>query len=766
MSATISSMYRPPSSSENEKIVRDLADLLPETIFEMDLAGNLTYVNRQAFEHFRYSQEDFAGGLNAFAMIHPDDRFRARKNIEAVVRGEKTGPAEYRGLRKDGSTFPVLIRSTPIYREGKPVGLRGIILDYSEQKWLSELNDAIVENTNDGIVVLKEFKPIYLNPRYLDIFGYRHANELLGKSGFGVVHPDDRDAVARRYQKCLDGETTSRGYEFKGICRNGETVYVETSAARALYRGEPVVIAFVRDLADRRRSEEEQRLLSTAIEQSSESVVITDRQGTIQYVNPAFCRISGYEREELLGCNPRILKSGLHDDAFYGALWQTLASADVWRGRFSNRKKDGTLYEEEASITPVRDSGGRTTHYVGVKRDITDEIQMEKRLRQAQKMESIGTLAGGIAHDFNNILFPIIGMAELLLEDLPENGPEHEKTQEILKAGMRGADLVKQILAFSRQSEQKILPIRIQPIFKEVVKLCRSTIPADIRIEHDIRDDCGKVMADPVQVHQVAMNLITNAYHAVEDRQGGIISVELRPTELNDCDLIGTFIVPGPYAMLTVSDTGCGIDPEVMDKIFEPYFTTKEQGKGTGLGLSVVYGIVKEHGGEIRVRSRVGEGTTFAVYFPVLKDQPEPRGDLTLQTHSPEGGTERILLVDDEEAIVRLEKKMLQRLGYRVSERTGSIDALKAFENNPHGFDLVITDLSMPNMTGDHLARKLISIRPDLPVIICTGFSERFNRENAARFGVKAVLMKPIAQSELARTVRNVLDDFRAERRR
>ncbi|MFO7886118.1 MAG: ATP-binding protein [Desulfobacteraceae bacterium] len=412
--------------------------------------------------------------------------------------------------------------------------------------------------------------------------------------------------------------------------------------------------------------------------------------------------------------------------------------------------------------TPYRNRENRIVGVVSHGLDITESKQTEKergrledRLTQAQKMESIGTVAGGIAHDFNNILFPIVGMAELLMEDLPEGGVEYENVRAILTAGRRGADLVKQILAFSRQTEHQMSAVKIQYVIKEALKLLRSTLPSYIEIHQDIKTDCGLIKADPTQIYQVIMNIITNAFHAVETK-GGNISVSLRETPLELSDVSGKDIPPGRYVILSVSDTGNGILPQHMDKIFDPYFTTKKQGKGTGLGLSVVYGIVKEHQGDITVYSEIGKGTTFNVYLPVIqeKSSSDPKNKIqTLPT-----GHERILLVDDEDVIAKLEAHMLERLGYRVTRHVNSMEALVAFTLSPDSFDLILSDMNMPTMTGLQLAGEVNSTRPDMPVIICTGFSDKIEDKSAEMPGVKAILKKPMVMSELAETVRTVLD--------
>jgi len=385
-----------------------------------------------------------------------------------------------------------------------------------------------------------------------------------------------------------------------------------------------------------------------------------------------------------------------------------------------------------------------------------EKAKLESKMFQIQRMESIGNLAGGIAHDFNNILFPIIGMSEMLLEDLPPDSLEHENATEIFNAGKRGSDLVRQILAFSRQAEHRMMPVQIQSILKEVLKLIRSTIPANIEIQQNIQHDCGKVLADATQVHQIGMNLITNAFHAVESSNGKI-RVELKEILLKKDDLTGNPILPGQYILLSVSDTGTGIPKEVIARIFDPYFTTKKQGKGTGLGLAVVYGIVKDHKGDIRVYSDPGRGATFSVYLPVMEESVKNGNNkkaTLLKT-----GTERILIVDDEKSVARLESQILSRLGYVVAEHTGSVAALNEFRTDPDKYDLIISDMTMPNMTGDQLAREILAIRPDMPIVICTGFSERINEIQAKIIGIKGLLMKPVIKHDLAQMVRKVLDE-------
>ncbi len=393
--------------------------------------------------------------------------------------------------------------------------------------------------------------------------------------------------------------------------------------------------------------------------------------------------------------------------------------------------------------------------YAQLKKETEDRKLLEAQLLQSQKMESIGTLAGGIAHDFNNILFPIMGYAEMSLNALPPESSARKNMMEILKAADRARELVGQILTFSRQSRQERKPLRIDPIIRETVKLLRATLPPNIVIRQNIAEECPCVIADPSQIHQILMNLCTNAYHAMEDR-GGILTVGLKPICIGEKDRKPSpDMFPGKYLKLTVSDTGCGMTREVMGRIFDPYFTTKETGKGTGLGLSIVHGIVKTHEGHISVYSQPGKGTVFEICLPRQDRCPLPPPSVS---EGPAvGGNERILLVDDELSIVRMLQSMLEELGYRVKARTSSVEALCAFQAGPKNFDLIITDLTMPNMSGVELAGEVIQIRGDIPVILCTGFSEILSEEKRSAIGIRKIIMKPVLRVEIAKAIREVL---------
>ena len=424
-------------------------------------------------------------------------------------------------------------------------------------------------------------------------------------------------------------------------------------------------------------------------------------------------------------------------------------------GRSPYRKKnDGTSYELDVTISPVREQSGKIINSSIIERDVTHEAILEQHLRQQQKMEALGTLAGGIAHDFNNILMPIMINTELSLYDTPEASPINQYLKTVLQAAQRGQELVKQIIAFSRQKEQERSPIRITPVIKETLKFLRASLSQDIEIRENFNVESGMITADPTQIHQVLMNLCSNAVHAMREK-GGVLEVSLADVEVDAHTLTKHLdLKPGPYLKLTVSDTGQGMDQELIKRIFDPFFTTKKPGEGTGMGLAVVHGIVKRHEGAIITYSEPGKGSTFNVFFPRIQ------GDLeqgTVKLEAIPMGKERILFVDDEEVQCRSGQHLLGRLGYTVITTTDSLEALEIFRAQPDAFNLVITDQSMPRLMGIQLAEKLMHIRPDIPIILCTGFSEVVDGKEAKAMGIQEFMMKPFSARQLAETIRRIL---------
>ena len=518
-----------------------------------------------------------------------------------------------------------------------------------------------------------------------------------------------------------------------------------------------------KEIAERKRSEEalqeSEEKFRSVFENAPLGILHLDKFGRITACNENLCKIAGSTINKIVGLDT---KNGLKDEKMISVISKALAgNKSQYEGEYLS-VTGGVRTPVRALFAPIISDNGKISGAIGILEDISKQLTTEKeklklmaRLQQSQKMEAIGTLSGGIAHDFNNILFPIIGYAEMLQEDLPQNSPEQKKSIEILHAALRAKDLVKQILAFSRQGDQELKPVRLQSIIKETLKLLKSSIPATIRFQTDIDPDCGMVIANPSQIHQIIMNLATNAYHAVQE-SAGQIKIALKQTQIDSTHLGFSELLSGKYAILKVIDTGEGIKKEIMDLIFDPYFTTKETGKGTGLGLSVVQGIVKSCHGDIHVYSEPGKGTEFHVYLPIIKTITEINS--TDPFEPIQGGSERILLVDDEEMIVKMEKQVLERLGYHVTTRIGSIEALEEFKADPSKFDLVISDMTMPGMTGVQLCNEIKKIRPDIPVIICTGFSGQINEETSKQLGIQGYVLKPVIVAEIAKTIREVLN--------
>lgn len=507
---------------------------------------------------------------------------------------------------------------------------------------------------------------------------------------------------------------------------------------------------------NRSLSEAEERFRAI-FEQAAVGVAqINSKTGAFLHINKKYADIVGYTVEEMKNLS---FQKITHPDDLQEDLnrMQQLLAGEIREFSMEKRyyRKDGTIVWVRLTVAPMWGIGQEPKYNISVAEDITEQKRMGAQLQQAQRMEAIGTLAGGIAHDFNNILSPIIGFSEMLQEDLPQGSLQQESANEILRAALRAKDLVKQILAFSRQSHQELKPVRLKSILKETLKLLKHSIPTTIDIQTEMDSDCGMVVADPTQIHQVIMNLATNAYHAMQE-SGGQLKIVLKQTEIEPSLFDFSDLLPGKYALLKVIDTGMGIKKEVMDKIFDPYFTTKETGKGTGLGLSVVQGIVKSCHGDIHVYSEPGKGTEVHVYLPIMKKLTENEdSDPSVPI---QGGTERLLLVDDEEMIVKMEKQILERLGYHVTTRTGSIEGLEAFKANPDAFDLILSDMTMPNMTGVQFANEIKKIRPKIPVIIYTGFSDRVNEGTIKALGIQGYVMKPVIKKEIARAIRDVFD--------
>ena len=601
-----------------------------------------------------------------------------------------------------------------------------------------------------------------VNAALASMIGYTPA-EMVGKPVTAFTHPDD---LSRRQQFVNDlssGKLADGQQERRFIHRNGSVVWTLISAnLQKDQTGRPLhFISLVQDITERKKAEENLQLAQFCIDNAAVGIFRVADDARILEVNKHGYHSLGYSRSELLGMTIFDI-----DPAFLPEKWaehrRKLAQERVRVIQTYHRRKDGTRFPVEVTVNYFeKDGEGFSYSFV---MDISGRIEAERdrkkledQLRQAQKMEAIGTLAGGIAHDFNNILSVIIGNADILglSEDLSEDG--RSCLQQILTACERAKQLVKQILTFSRRGEQQRLLVNLKPIVTETFNFLKATLPSSIEVHQGIHGDAGAILADPTQMQQVLMNLCTNAAHAMEKQENGEINIGLEKVWISTEQVrFEPEVEPGEFVKLTVADTGPGIEPWVRERMFEPYFTTKEPGKGTGLGLSVVHGIIKAHGGLIKAYSEAGKGTSFHVFLPVAEGDwktAAPR-----DTSLPRG-SETLLLVDDEKALVDMTQQMLERLGYRVETRTSPLEAIEAFRANPGKYHAVITDMTMPQMNGISLSKKLLEIRADLPILLCTGFSDQANEEKARAAGIREFAFKPLALSDFAKTLRKMMDE-------
>ncbi|MBF0237949.1 MAG: PAS domain S-box protein [SAR324 cluster bacterium] len=528
--------------------------------------------------------------------------------------------------------------------------------------------------------------------------------------------------------------------------------YTETVASTQVFEDQEYLLLTIRDITERKEAGEQLARLVTAIEQMAESIIVTDPNGIILYVNPAFRNTTGFQGFEVIGHRPSILKSGLHDTVFYENLWKTIQEGNVWHGHLFNRKKSGDLIQVNSTISPVLDAAGHIINFIAIQHDVTYEKQLESHIRQSQKMEAIGTLAGGIAHDFNNMLFAMMGYTEMASQKLPRNSRPRQQLEEVLQVGQRAKELIQQILTFSRRNEQEFRTFQIQPLVKEVIKMIKATLPSTIQVHEIIPEELPVITGDSTQIHQVLINLFTNAAYAMKEK-GGLLEIELSTALLDKDQSQWLSLTPGNYILISIKDAGVGIPPEILHRIFDPFFTTKPVDEGTGMGLAVVHGIVENHHGTISVESTPGKGSVFNVYLPAsLNEHPVVEKKIKQRIK----GKGRIIMVDDEPILAEMVKEMLMTAGFSVEAYTNSQITLDAFTKNPHNYDILITDQTMPEMSGVALAEAVAGIRPEFPVILISGQIDRALTINATN--IVAVLGKPISSQELINEIKKAID--------
>ncbi len=666
-----------------------------------------------------------------------------------------------------------------------------VFLDQTKQKQResvivsSELRfKAIFEGTSQGILVVeRESKmPRYVNPAFCRLLGYTQ-EEMMAMPVPRLHPPDVLDAVREDFES-LTKLGSMRDRILPCVRKDGTIIWADIRASLVRIDDEIMVIGFFNDvtqqrtaseererlleraeqsrrallsvLEDQKRGDQERARLASAIEQAAETVVITDTKGFIQYVNPAFTRVSGYTREEALGQHTRILKSGRQDEAYYQRMWKTISGGQVWSGRLYNKKKNGEIYLEDATISPVFNAQGELNCFVAVKRDITREVEVEHQLNQSQRMELIGQLAGGVAHDFNNILQSMLGFAELAMTEEDTETLRSTYLPEIHRAGLSAAALTRQLLAFSRRQVLERKVIDLNELVERMGKMIRRVIGEDVKLTLAPTLRINPVFVDPGQAEQVILNLVINARDAMPE--GGQLEIATREVEVTE-EVCATRsdAQPGRFVQLSVTDTGTGMTAEVQRHIFEPFFTTKGLGKGTGLGLATVFGIVKQHDGWINVDSELGRGTRFEVYFPVHQAHAGVE-DHGMPPPPPRGQQERILLVEDEEMVRSMMARLLHQHGYEVLLATDAEDALQVFREASQPIDVICSDVVLPGRSGFDLVSELTREFGHLRVIMVSGYTDDRTRWAEIRELGWRYLQKPISAHQLLTTLREVLE--------
>jgi two-component system cell cycle sensor histidine kinase/response regulator CckA len=723
--------------------------------------GRLLDVNRALVDlmHAR-SRDELVGKTSLeIGMLHASDRGRL---LNAVLEQGRVESFAIELHRLDGQAFPgeLFVSS---YVEGGRRFLLTSIVDITERKRAEQelaasraRYRALFEGANDAVFLRGLYpdgtpKPFSaVNSIAIERLGYS-AEEFQRMTAADIDAGEFAEKRHQALQKLArDGHVT---FEMVQIAKDGRRIPVELSARRFLLGDEPHILAIARDLTARKRAEQEIARLATAIEQAVETIVITDANARIVYANPAFEKTSGYTVAEALGQTPNLLKSGKHDDAFYSQMWEVLARGETWRGRMQNKRKDGTLYLEDASISPVRDQSGKVVNYIALKLDVTREAELQAQLMQAQKMESIGRLAGGVAHDFNNLLTVINGYSKMALDGLREGDPLRDQLEEIYKAGERAAALTGQLLAFSRKQILQPRILDLNGVVEDMRRMLERLMGEDIEVRFTFSSQAPVVNADPHQLQQAMMNLAVNARDAMPSGGKLLFETEI-VARCERCKATHPDTGPGFCAMVSVSDTGVGMDEATLQRVFEPFYTTKGSGRGTGLGLSIVQGVIAQSGGCIHVNSEPGKGTTFQIYLPVLKGVVPTAAPAAVSSLT---GKETILVVEDQVEVRTFTAAALRDYGYRVFEAANAEEAVAICDRSGGGIHLVLTDVVMPRTSGPQLAAKVRLIRPGLKVLFMSGYTDDVISVTGAPNEPEQFILKPFTPDELAGKVRAVL---------
>ncbi len=615
------------------------------------------------------------------------------------------------------------------------------------------------ENSLVGVFLVVNDRFKYVNPQMAKIFKYPSPEDILRLPSFlDLCHPENHEKVRNIFQNILKQDNAKQVHvELTGKDRNGNNLELEILASRIEYQGASAILGSILDVTEKKEKDEIIRLLSTGINESPVSIIITDRSGKIEYVNPAFTKMSGYSAEEVIGKTPKILHSGEMSEEFYKVLWQTIQQGEVWTDEIIDRKKDGSLYWVKMLISPIKDKNNNITHFLGIQEDISENKRLERQLLQSQKMEAIGRLAGGVAHDFNNLLTVINGYAQLLLYALNEDDPNRKKIEQIYQAGEKAKNLTSQLLAFSRKQMRQVQILNLNDVIQAYYPMLKSLIGENITIEMQLAANLWPIEADKHQLEQILLNLVVNAKQAMPE--GGKLSIITGNVVLDD-----QFVQEndgartGEFVRFSIADTGVGMDEETLKHIFEPFFTTRGVGEGTGLGLSTVYGIVKQNEGLIYVTSAPFSGTIFDIYFPRVKNaQVEPQNE-PQEAQQTFMGNASILLVEDDMDVRKLTSRALTYFGFKVTTARDGKEALEKLKQSNVNYDLLITDLVMPNLSGQRLAQMVHAIYPDLPVLFISGYSENEFGAEQTETEMSNFLQKPFSPLDLAKKVQSILN--------
>lgn len=748
---------------ESEARFRTVFQTSPDAL-SISRISNGTYVdvNTAFCELSGFTKDEVIGKSSSDINIWHDSRDRVRLLAEIMERGHvKSLEAQFRC--KDGLVKTGLVSANIVNLGGEPHML-AITKDVDDRKKAEmalleseERYRDLFDNASDLIYTLDlEGNATSVNEAITKILGYT-PDEFLNLKAMQVLNSDQlrslQDLETSR-EKVLDG---SFPFEIAVRAKDGRQVWLEINSRLIKKEGQVIgVHGTARDITPRKEADVERTRLLAAIEQVGESIMVTDSAARIIHVNPAFEETTGFTKHEVLGRNPGFLQVGKNEDARFRGIWETLLSGNVWRGRLTNKRKDGASYEETATISAVKDEAGKIINYVMVGRDVTSEIMLQKQLLQAQKMEAVGTLAGGIAHDVNNLLQAILGYTDLLLMKKKSGDPDRKKLEVIRNAARDGADLVSRILTFSKKADSRTRPLDLNQEIRRAQRLLRRTLPRMIDIKLELAADLKIVDADPSQVEQMLLNLAVNAQHAMPDGGQLVISTSNASLSGEYCQT-HVDIKPGEYVLLAVSDTGIGIESKDLDRIFEPFFTTKTSGEGTGLGLAMVHGIISQHGGHIRCYSEPGAGTSFKLYFPVSSS--ERLVDLDVPKEMPSYGTETILLVEDDERLRRMSCELLDMAGYKPMVASSGEKALEIYAAHRSEISLVILDLIMPGMGGKRCLEELLRIDPDVRILVASGYSADGLTGDEGAGKARGFISKPYDAKDILKAVRKVLEE-------